>query len=834
MSGPAYERVKNVVLEARHLSGAARDAYLDRVCAGDEGLRLEVESLLPHGDAPGLLDQGTPPVSSGALARIVEAAADKESAGTEASDYEGFVSRLPKNLGPFRIIRLIARGGMGTVYEAEQEDPKRRVALKTLRPDLLSPSLARRFQLESRILGILKHPGIAQVYEAGTVDDGGQELPYFSMELIEGQSLLEWASERELDTDGRLTLFARVCDAVEHAHLQGVIHRDLKPDNILVTNDGHPKVLDFGVARVTDADVEAVTMMTQAGQIMGTLAYMSPEQVAGDPDKLDLRSDVYALGAVLFELLSGRKPHDLARRTLPEATRIIRDEDATRLGSVDTRFRGDLETIVGTALEKDVGHRYVSAAALAEDIRRHQAQLPIGARPPSSFYQLRKFAQRHTGLVVGVSIAFVALISGLVLSLNFAIDEAQQRSKAESAGYRALIAASMAALDDEQHLVARPMLGEAPEALRGWEWHHAAARAEPLLWELPLDLSPPQRWSHTFPAFAFSPDGMRLAALVADDRVDVFEAETGARQQSLQLSGPMALNCLVATAAGFVTMTRYGHVAHWDGQTGELLRSQAIPALDVSGKTDHTFMTWDETNRRLAVLGLVVEGRVPFNLGKLYLGPVGSLQRVDTGTTNHYPLAWTNDGEALVTRTRRDSAGVGVMVSDVVMDDAGAPTLRQRNRLNAGSLYDGHGDRLLLIPAGANPDTVAVVDFEGRELLRLDPHPLISVIHGAFSRDGRRIVTSSGSGERRSVTVFDAASGRALTRWPGSSETLGALSPTGKLLAMGDPDRLGRTLARLPGHDGAPCSPWLRLRPGLGSGWTDALGSPLRYELSRI
>ncbi|MFT7464794.1 MAG: WD40 repeat protein, partial [Pseudohongiellaceae bacterium] len=392
--------------------------------------------------------------------------------------------------------------------------------------------------------------------------------------------------------------------------------------------------------------------------------------------------------------------------------------------------------------------------------------------------------------MVGTSVAVLALVAGLGFSLSFAFDEAQQRREAESAGYRALLAASMAALDDQEHLVAQALLDQAPEALRAWEWHHAAARAEPLLWELPLDLSPPGRWEHRAPTVAFSPDGRLLAALVADDRVDVFVAETGARQHSIQLSGPMSINCLAATAAGFVTVTVHGHVAHWDGPTGELLQQQLAPELNVSGLTSPSLMAWDETSGRLAVFayyardGQSVSGE-SLHGKSLYLGPIGSLQLVDTGSTNHFPVAWTDDGQALVSY----SHSLGAMVSDVVMDELGPATLRLRSRVAATRTYDGHGDRLLVVPEGGMTDKLVVVDLEGRELVRLDPQLQANVSHGAFSEDGRRIVTTT-SGASRIVTVFDAASGRALTRWPSSGEALGALSPTGKLLAIGSPDRL--------------------------------------------
>ncbi|MEO8202116.1 MAG: serine/threonine-protein kinase, partial [Gemmatimonadota bacterium] len=230
--------------------------------------------------------------------------------------------RRPGNIGRYRIIGTLGEGGMGTVYEAEQDQPHRRVALKVIRPDFVSPELLRRFSRESEVLGRLQHPGIAQIYEAGTSDGPHGPQPFFAMELVKGQPLNEYATTHSLDLNHRLELFIRTCEAVHYAHQQGVIHRDLKPANILVDTGGQPKVLDFGVARLTDADVQA-TRQTSVGEVIGTLQYMSPEQVNADPLDLDIRSDVYSLGVVLYELLSGHMPYNLDRKLIYEAARVI-------------------------------------------------------------------------------------------------------------------------------------------------------------------------------------------------------------------------------------------------------------------------------------------------------------------------------------------------------------------------------------------------------------------------------------------------------------------------------------------------------------------------------
>src|SRR5262249_41988983 len=287
-------------------------------------------------------------------------------------------------------VRELGRGGMGVVYLAEQQNPSRLVALKVIAAGLTVGDALRRFEHEAQVLARLKHPGIAQVFEAGTGDTGDGVRPYFVMELIEGQSLTDYARARALPTRQRLELFVKVCAAVQHAHQKGVIHRDLKPGNILVDEAGRPRVLDFGVARLTGPG-PGDTHATAVGQLVGTLPYMSPEQVAADPDALDTRSDVYTLGVILYQLLTGRLPYEVAGKPAREAARVITEREPARLGSVDKALRGDLETVVARALEKDRERRYSSADALADDVERYLRGDPILARPASALYQLKKF-----------------------------------------------------------------------------------------------------------------------------------------------------------------------------------------------------------------------------------------------------------------------------------------------------------------------------------------------------------------------------------------------------------------------------------------------------------
>ena len=326
---------------------------------------------------------------------------------------------LPPRVGRYRPLRVIGQGGMGVVYEAEQEEPRRRVALKVIRPELATADLRRRFAHESLFLGRLQHPGIAQVYEAGTAETPDGPLPFIAMELVEGARLNEWARAGAAGAAPalrqRVELMIALCDAVHHAHQRGLIHRDLKPGNVLVDREGRPRVLDFGVARPADIDL-GTSLVTTHGELVGTLAYMSPEQLAGDPNDLDTRSDIYALGVILYELLAGRAPLDLGKRPLEDALRAIREDDPPPLERHDPQLAGDLTVIAAKAMAKDRQERYASANGLAMDLQRYLDDEPIAARAPGTMYLVRKFARRHRPLVIGAVGMVAALVLGVVAS----------------------------------------------------------------------------------------------------------------------------------------------------------------------------------------------------------------------------------------------------------------------------------------------------------------------------------------------------------------------------------------------------------------------------------
>jgi hypothetical protein len=412
MDAARWADVRRLLEGALELGAAERERFLSDACGTDGELKAEVASLLASDDPARALE----PPDDG-WSRLAPAA------------LEG--GMLGARIGRYRVLRLIGFGGMGAVYEAEQDRPRRTVALKVMRSGLATPSALRRFEFESQVLARLRHPFIAAVFEAGTHNpdpaDPSRATAYFAMELVpDAVPITEFAKARGLSVRQRLELFAQVCDAVHHGHQQGVIHRDLKPSNVLVDADGRPRIIDFGVARTIDPDAVATH---SGGQILGTLQYMSPEQCAPERAGIDTRSDVYSLGVMLYELFAGRAPYTLTGASIPDSIRIVCEVEPRPLSEIDRSLRGEVETIVRTAMAKDPERRYPAAASLAADIRHYLRAEPISARPPTAMYQLRVFARRNKSLVASAAAVLLVLVLGIVatsVALRSAREEARR------------------------------------------------------------------------------------------------------------------------------------------------------------------------------------------------------------------------------------------------------------------------------------------------------------------------------------------------------------------------------------------------------------------------
>ena len=444
-----WRRLGPILEEAIDLPPESRAAFLDRACGGDAGLRSEIDAVLRADDEAGSF------LSAPAALGTFDPAPD----GAAADAAEG--GAAPAGLaaiGSYRIVREIGRGGMGIVYEAEQQRPRRPVALKVMLGGRhVDPTSIRMFRREAESLARLEHPGIAAIHESGVTEDGEH---FLAMELVQGPSLSAWLEETGVPRDRadlrrRLALFRKIAGAVAYAHQRGVIHRDLKPSNILIVRpaqaatgasgaDGAPeiKVLDFGLARLTGAStgatgLDAATAVTALGQIQGTLPYMSPEQVRGRRDEVDVRSDVYALGVILYRMLSGRLPYHLEGLGFPDAARVICESPPRPLagrrretGNAGPKIDRDLSLIVMKALEKSAARRYATVAALDEDVARYLAGQPILARAPSAAYQIGRLMSRHKAPFAAASAVLVLIVGFAVVTAVEARRIAAERDRA--------------------------------------------------------------------------------------------------------------------------------------------------------------------------------------------------------------------------------------------------------------------------------------------------------------------------------------------------------------------------------------------------------------------
>ncbi len=788
-----HRKIKDVFLAASALEPLQQREFLDRACAGDPDLRAEVESLIESDRAA-----STPLDALPAAAEILRS----ELAGSPDGEPP---KPLPETIGGYRIIKKLGEGGMGVVYEAEQANPRRTVALKVIQAGAVSRSALRRFEREAEVLGQLQHPGIAQIYEAGASDT---VQPFFAMELVQGEPLLEHADKNRLGTRGRLELLARVSDAVDHAHQKGIIHRDLKPGNILVDAMGQPKVLDFGIARLTESDLQTATLQTATGQIVGTVPYMSPEQASGDPAALDRRTDVYSLGVIFYELLTGRLPLHLEGKPLPEALRIIREDEPSRIGFFGRDFRGDIETIAAKALEKEKGRRYATAAELAADIRRHLADQPIAARPTSALYQIRKFARRNRALVSGLVIAFAALIAGTAVSVwqaGVAIEQGRNADRrAQQAvlqAYRASMAAAAAAMEADDPVTVEEQLESIEPNLRDWSWRYfwnrkdrsvAVLRPEEpiagasfnddgsrvvlacekggLRWWDPLlgeessthPIGPPP-----IHVAAFSPDGALVAALVGPERREIgwWETSTGRTLAEAKAVDRPCHSVAISADGRWIVAAGIERVAWiWDTSTSRLLR--------IDGK-----LLYPATYARPIAFypnepALLIAGNLGW-LGKFDLSTGERKDHRDIGTLDIHCLRFNRDGTVVAIGERSNKLYLGSIAT-------GQPI----------GLFLGHKSGVMGVDlrpdegqiASAGDRTVRLYDLpSGKPAAVLTGHEA-EVRSVAYSPDGSRLLSASRDRTARiwdprqsesvSVQRVDKSYARSLALFPGGKRFL--------------------------------------------------------------
>lgn len=768
MDRSRYQHVKELFYTASELEGATRERYLTEACGEDQELRAEIETLL-QGESCRTRSVFEQPVADAASMReaLLHAVQLEQSQAT------------PSAVGRYRIIRRLGEGGMGVVYEAEQDHPRRKVALKLIRSGLAGRETIRRFEREAQILGQLQHSCIAQVYDAGLAgvesaagNHDGQ--PFLAMELVPGESLARYVQRRDLGLRQKLNLAAFVCDAVQYAHQRGIVHRDLKPANILVleadvesgtSSAGDvsttsiathgpggpvllPKILDFGVARLVGQDSHLATTTTEVGQVLGTLSYMSPEQVTGDSRLVDTRSDIYSLGVILFELLTGKLPLEIPSHSIVAAGQVIQRDEPRLLSSLDARLRGDVSTIVSKSLEKDVSRRYQSAGELAADIRRYLRDEPILARPPTAIYLLRKFARRHRPLVIGVCVALFAVLLGLVGMSWFAIETTRARQFAEARAeelrselYASRIQQAQRIVETDSPDSTRTLLADCDPALRGWEW-------ERLEWLSDRSRASFKAHDASGTNVQYSPDGTLLMSSGQDGAVRLWDAESLALVREFRFP---KTRCW----AQFSTDGRFIAAASHDGKVALL----DVPTLAVR---------WERSfdQPRIESVAVDVSGQL-------------------------LAVGWWERGVATEVWS--------------IKDDALKFTLRQPAERGRTIRFSRDGTRLLV----ASLDGQVCVSSTDDGRLILNERGAKSVGYNAiFSPDESQIASI---GDDARLTIRDALSGALITGFDtrkGLSQAL-AFHPDGKSIAVGSIDRVvtlfdlndGARIDSLRGHE---------------------------------
>ncbi len=792
----AHRRLTELFGEALSLSASGRAALLDRL-RQDEGaigeqLASELEALLA---ADAAADTA---LNTGGLAPTL-------SLGPSLTSAPGLT------IPGYRLLRVLGEGGMGTVYAAEQESPRRQVAIKVLHAR--SPNALVRFRAEADIMARLDHPAIARVLEAGTADGH----PYLVMEHVEGETLDGYV--RNLGRARRLELFAELCDAIHHAHVKGVIHRDLKPSNVMVRPTGHVVVLDFGVARLATAE-GSTPGDTRAGDLIGTPIYMSPEQARLQADQVDARSDVYTLGVILYELLCGELPYDVRGLALPAVTRLVTEAEPPSLARRSPELRGDLDAICLKALRKLPEERYQSAAALGDDVRRHLNKLPVSVRSPGTVEQLQRFVRRRPlvaatigGAAVAVA-AFAVVVTGLWIEARAARRIAEQEKARTEVAHAELEArtnqlvlrqaravvrrdptealAWLATLTDRE-LDVEAAWAVADEAIgRGvarevWHAHEdevhwiealpgggfitagydgkVMAFDGPALTARPLFQAAKGRLSMARP----SPDGVRLAVGGEDGALHVVPRTGGAAAALDGHVGEMQQVVWSADGARLVSGDDHGNVWVWHRGTapGQRLAEMksSISTLELSASGDAAIAGADDGDV------MVWQWAKPRSTGPALAKAAGKIRGKPVGVWTDGVRALIVDSDGRVHRMRREG---DKLVEEGAAVITGVPIKR--------ALFAGDGSWIVLGGVGGS-----VLQVVGEQIDVVGAHRT-QVRSLAASRDGALLATASDDGN---VQVHDRRSGRHLTLL-GHKARVRHLAFAGDALVSGDGDGLVR------------------------------------------